>query len=214
MADPDHADGLAAELAVHTADTGYGLWAPWIAREAVRRGAAPQCAELLSQWARDHDGPVVASFAEHAVGLVERDSARVASAACALEDIGFVMPSLDAHVAAVELRLGVDGAGSAIRRDLLRIAALAGRVLPSLPPSLADRVAVAADAAQMPSDRQLEIAELAASGMASKEIAGQLIVSVRTVDNHLAAVYRKLDVNSRDELADVLCADRARHERS
>ena len=47
----------------------------------------------------------------------------------------------------------------------------------------------------------LEIARLAAAGASSKEIAGELVVSVRTVDNHLAAVYRKLGISSRAELA-------------
>ena len=53
----------------------------------------------------------------------------------------------------------------------------------------------------MPSARQLQIATLAARGSASKEIAGELHLSVRTVDNHLAAVYRSLGVSSREELA-------------
>jgi DNA-binding CsgD family transcriptional regulator len=52
--------------------------------------------------------------------------------------------------------------------------------------------------------REREIALLAAGGLSSKQIAGQLVVSVRTVDNHLRAVYRKLGVVGRGELRSVL----------
>lgn len=50
-------------------------------------------------------------------------------------------------------------------------------------------------------ERELEIARLAAQRLTSKEIAAELGISVRTVDNHLSAVYRKLQVSSRADLA-------------
>ena len=49
--------------------------------------------------------------------------------------------------------------------------------------------------------RELEIARLAAERVRSKEIATRLGLSARTVDNHLARIYRKLDVAGRDDLA-------------
>ncbi|MDQ0938841.1 LuxR family transcriptional regulator [Streptomyces sp. V1I1] len=54
------------------------------------------------------------------------------------------------------------------------------------------------------SDREREIAELAASGLRSREIAERLFLSPRTVDSHLTRVYRKLHVSSRIALAHVL----------
>ena len=48
------------------------------------------------------------------------------------------------------------------------------------------------------------LALLAAQGVASKEIASRLYLSVRTVNNHLQSVYTKLGVVSRTELADAL----------
>ena len=42
--------------------------------------------------------------------------------------------------------------------------------------------------------REREIALLAAAGSSSREIADRLVVSVRTVDNHLQNAYRKLGV--------------------
>ena len=52
--------------------------------------------------------------------------------------------------------------------------------------------------------REREVALLAASGMATKDIASRLFLSARTVDTHLARIYRKLGVAGRAELADAL----------
>ncbi|MDP9483584.1 MAG: LuxR C-terminal-related transcriptional regulator, partial [Chloroflexota bacterium] len=51
------------------------------------------------------------------------------------------------------------------------------------------------------SRREIEVADLAAAGLSSEEIAGRLFLSVRTVDNHLQHVYQKLGIASRSELA-------------
>ena len=50
-------------------------------------------------------------------------------------------------------------------------------------------------------DRECEIAFLAATDATSREIADRLGLSARTVDNHLRRVYRKLDIGGRSELA-------------
>jgi DNA-binding CsgD family transcriptional regulator len=52
--------------------------------------------------------------------------------------------------------------------------------------------------------REREIAELAAAGRASRDIAAQLSLSPRTVDTHLSHVYRKLGVPSRAALASMV----------
>ncbi|MEU0559949.1 LuxR C-terminal-related transcriptional regulator [Dactylosporangium sp. NPDC006015] len=52
--------------------------------------------------------------------------------------------------------------------------------------------------------RERQIARLAAAGVPSKEIADQLYLSSRTVDNHLMRVYAKLGVTGRAELAAAL----------
>ena len=45
------------------------------------------------------------------------------------------------------------------------------------------------------------VAELAAQGLPSREIARTLVISPRTVDAHLNKVFRKLGVSSRAEVA-------------
>jgi DNA-binding CsgD family transcriptional regulator len=49
--------------------------------------------------------------------------------------------------------------------------------------------------------REHQVALLASGGMASADIARQLRLSVRTVNNQLQTVFSKLDVHSRRELA-------------
>ena len=44
------------------------------------------------------------------------------------------------------------------------------------------------------------MAVLAAGGLSDRAIAARLIVSVRTVESHLANAYRKLGIASRSEL--------------
>ncbi|MET7747675.1 AAA family ATPase [Micromonospora sp. NPDC005367] len=54
------------------------------------------------------------------------------------------------------------------------------------------------------SPQELKVAEMAAGGKTNKEIAAGLFLSVNTVKRHLAAAMRKLDVHSRQAIADRL----------
>ena len=54
------------------------------------------------------------------------------------------------------------------------------------------------------SPREREIADLVAEGRSNKQVAATLFLSDRTVEYHLSAVYRKLGVRSRTELAAML----------
>lgn len=49
--------------------------------------------------------------------------------------------------------------------------------------------------------REREVALLVAEGMTNPEVAGQLVVSPRTVEHHVASILRKLELGSRRELA-------------
>jgi DNA-binding CsgD family transcriptional regulator len=48
------------------------------------------------------------------------------------------------------------------------------------------------------------VARLAADGYSNQQIADALVVSIRTVEAHLAHVYQKLDIKSRRQLAAAL----------
>ncbi len=53
-------------------------------------------------------------------------------------------------------------------------------------------------------ERERQIASLAGAGRRTREIADQLYLSPRTVDTHLARIYRKLNVSSRAALTNIL----------
>jgi DNA-binding CsgD family transcriptional regulator len=55
-------------------------------------------------------------------------------------------------------------------------------------------------------DREHQIAELASRGLTNKQIAEKLVLSIRTVENHLYRVYDKLGIAGRDELVELFSA--------
>ena len=59
--------------------------------------------------------------------------------------------------------------------------------------------------------REREVAELAARNLTSRDIAEQLVLSTRTVENHLQRAYEKLGVSGRRELPEALA--RGDHDR-
>ena len=52
--------------------------------------------------------------------------------------------------------------------------------------------------------QELQVATLAAAGLSNKQVAARLFLSVKTIEAHLHRTYRKLDVQSRSELAPLL----------
>ena len=54
------------------------------------------------------------------------------------------------------------------------------------------------------------VARLAAEGRTNREVAQSLFVTARTVEGHLTAVYRKLDLSSREQLPAALAAESSR----
>jgi DNA-binding CsgD family transcriptional regulator len=105
-----------------------------------------------------------------------------------------------AEAAAVASRL-LDDAGKSqrARAASARARALAVDSGGVVTPALADL-----DRTPLLSEREDEIAHLAAAGMSNRAIAARLHLSVRTVDNHLHHAYEKLGIAGRDELAATL----------
>ena len=62
--------------------------------------------------------------------------------------------------------------------------------------------------------REREVAALILAGQSARTIAGTLIISERTVETHVAAIYRKLGVANRAELAASLAAGPASNVRT
>ena len=178
----------AAELAVstgrHAVDAWHIVWGAVAAHAAVRFGRRDLATPVLS----DLDaGPLVAMLAAHAAADTPDAMAKVA--------VQFGDAGLDAFAADAWAAIANAEADPLITTAAAqRAVTLGDRCSGALSPLLA--------AVEPPlSPRQQEIATLAAAGRASRDIADELFVSTKTVDNHLQAIYRTLGISSRSELA-------------
>ena len=157
---------------------------------------APQASARLEVLAAAADlTPVLGLLSERAAALLERDADRLLACGERLLDLGLVGRAAHAFTAASDLMQDTgrrDGSARAHRRAVLVLTETSGAAwpLPSPPPVL--------------SAREFDVARLAAARLRSREIAEQVGLSVRTVDNHLARVYRKLGISGRDELGEAL----------
>jgi len=148
----------------------------------------------LAEVAARTDSPLVGLLARLARGRSEGDTGTLAAVSHELETAGAVL--LAAEAAAESSRL-VGGR----RADDLRLRALrlAERCEGARTPAL-----LALGRSVPLTGREREVAALAAGGLPSREIAGRLGISVRTVDNLLQRTYRKLGVSGRAELGDAV----------
>ena len=166
--------------------------------DVARLGQPGAVAPRLAVLAGLVDGQFVAARAAHAAALTRGKAADLEAAGQAFCDLGAVLLAAEAYQAA-SARYRSEGRvrqASAMARRASELAAMCGDVrTPGLSP----------EAGTEPlTRREREVAGLAAAGASSREIAARLMLSVRTVDNHLQNVYGKLGVTSRDELARVL----------
>ncbi len=86
--------------------------------------------------------------------------------------------------------------------DVHRTVSAAGEGLTALTPELASSMlavtggAESTDEEEILSSRQIEILQLIADGMTTKQTARELGIAQKTVHNHLNAIYRRLDTQS------------------
>ena len=134
----------------------------------------------------------------HAVAVLEPSGAQLEQAK-ALIDLGGVLRRANRRGDAREpLMRGLElahraGAAGLVRHAQDELAASGAR-----PRTLA----LTGVEALTPSERR--IARMAAEGMANKEIAQALFVTVKAVEVHLSSTYRKLQIKSRTQLADAI----------
>jgi DNA-binding CsgD family transcriptional regulator len=167
--------------------------------DLARLGRAEEVAARLGELTGMVDGDLAVARAHHTSALAVSDATGLDEASLAFEAFGAVLLAAEAAADAATAwrRRAEHRRATASER---RNATLAGRCEGATTPSLATRTPIRA--ALTP--RELEIARLAAAGLADKEIAGRLYLSHRTVENRLHTVYDKLGVAGRSELAEVL----------
>jgi len=162
--------------------------------EAARIGHAPVVLAAFNTVAAKCDGPLFAARSHFVRGVAGGDAVELAAAEKRFAGLGAWVGAAEsaAELARVLHRKGRprDSQGAA-NRSAQYINDLAMVATPMLRHS--------SNTADL-SPREHEIALLAASGVASKAIAQQLGLSVRTVSNHLQNAYLKLGISGRDDL--------------
>ena len=120
----------------------------------------------------------------------------------ALADLGALLRRRNRRTEARELlREALDAAHRAARRPLAEQAETELRATGARP----RRVVLTGLDSLTASERR--IAELASQGLTNREIAQTLFVTARTVEGHLTSVFRKLQLDSRNELPAVLAEE-------
>ncbi|MFP3900860.1 MAG: LuxR C-terminal-related transcriptional regulator [Acidimicrobiia bacterium] len=167
----------------------------------ARLGRAGDVRDRLSEVAAGIDGDLATARAAHVDALAQGDAA-------GLEKVSNDFVAMGADLLAAEA--SADAAVARRRSGELREAAAAERRANALAERCESPVtpalhAIEARARLTPAER--ETATLAASGRTNKEIAEQLYLSARTVENRLQRVYEKLGITGRTELAEALNPD-------
>jgi DNA-binding NarL/FixJ family response regulator len=166
--------------------------------DVARLGQPGLVADRLAALAESVDGEYVAAMASHSAAMLADRGADLEASGQAFESLGADLLGAEAYTAAARAYRseGLARAASSATRMAGKLAAACGDVRT---PGLS-----AGEAPERLTRREREVAGLAAAGASSREIAARLVLSVRTVDNHLQNVYSKLGVTSREELAEVL----------
>lgn len=137
-----------------------------------------------------------------AVGVLAGTPARLEYARALIELGGALRRRNERRDARAPLREGIDLA------DLCGATVLAQRGQDELIATGARPRRIAASGADSLTPSERRVAQLAAEGLSSPQVAQQLFVTVNTVESHLRHAYMKLDIHSRGDLAGALAAGR------
>jgi DNA-binding CsgD family transcriptional regulator/tetratricopeptide (TPR) repeat protein len=200
--EPARARDLLLQGAGEAAATGHRTSESWLLHDVARLGAPEIVTSRLAELASECDGTLVATRARHADALARHDAALLATVVEEFAAMGANLYAAEAAVAAADdfRRAGEQRSATSAQE---RANALITECEDARTPGL-----IATEGVTPLTRREREIATLAADGLASKDIAERLFLSVRTVDNHLQRVYTKLGVTKRSELGTALAQRR------
>jgi DNA-binding CsgD family transcriptional regulator len=201
--DPERARLLLRDAADEARSRGAVLDEAAALHDLVRLGRAREVAERLGRLAEVGQGAFLRILADNAAAHARGDPSALGDAAERFAVAGFNLRAAESAMAASEASARAHAQRSAARWAR-RATELAARCEAPATVELQGR------AGPVPlTNREREIAQLAADGLPSRVIAERLYVSVRTVDNHLGRIYTKLGVAGRSDLRDILrAADR------
>lgn len=189
----------AAALARHAAALAHDACQPtieaWALYDAARHGDAPAVHIRLTKLAATLDEPAPTAFAKAAGALAASDADQLEHAAAAFTDLGLHLHAAEAATTAAILHRQASRPSRATRAT--ERATRYARNCPDAQTPLLNHKARSSTLTR----REREIVTLAAAGRSSRQIAQQLGLSTRTIDNHLSHAYHKLGVRSRTELS-------------
>ena len=166
--------------------------------DLVRLGVPNEAVARLEALAGCIDGPLAAIHAANARALVARDviaQAEVVDRYEAIDALGHAAETA-AELADLHRPRGSARLATAAQQRSADLADRAG--------GLHTPVLARGSGVEPLTAREREVALLAAGGRSSRTIGDHLGLSTRTVDTHLARVYRKLGISNRSELAAAL----------
>jgi DNA-binding CsgD family transcriptional regulator len=151
--------------------------------------------ERLRELADVIDSPLVGVFASHAQALADKDRPALEQVADRFEQLGLLLLAAEtgSEIARSYDRYSEPRRAAGWARRVEGLLAVCG---PVRTPALRG-LNVGAHL----TPREREISELAAAGYTTREIADLLVLSSRTVENHLQRAYDKLGIGGRSELA-------------
>lgn len=197
-----HARELAIGLAEEHLAAGRLTAAGQAFHYVARLGEPALVAERLAELELTTDAPVIPTYAAHAAALAASDAPGLLVVGHRFQQLGWILCAAEAFADAGAMFEAAGRAASG-RTAMARAAAALANCEGAETPALAGAtVAVAL------TSRQRDVTRLAAQGIANREIAQRLGLSVRTVESHLEQAYRKLGAKDRHELAGLLSPER------
>ncbi|MFI7530360.1 LuxR C-terminal-related transcriptional regulator [Nocardia salmonicida] len=184
---------LAVEGAEMARAQGFFAYEVLCRQTAIQFGDRAQ-AQRLSELASTVEGPRVAAAALHASSLETGNADGLTRAAHQYEEFGDQIAAADAAAQAANILRanGLRGQGLTAAASAERLAAATGAATPALR---------ALQCSSPLTPRQREVIALVAAGLTNRQIAEQLVTSVRTVEGHLFRASQRTGINSRDGLA-------------
>ncbi|GIG25090.1 helix-turn-helix transcriptional regulator [Cellulomonas denverensis] len=176
-------------------DAGMVVSAMTIAVAALERRPEPARAAELAERVKDVGSALVQTLAEYCVAVGLDDVDALATSAGHLHEAGYELYATRAGVTralALRTRGDIESGSRQAERSWAEAAVYAGDLRGLFAP-LARSVDL--------TSREREIAVMVSEGMHTAEIAASLVLSVRTVENHLLNAFRKAGVDNRDALA-------------
>jgi DNA-binding CsgD family transcriptional regulator len=190
---------LARAHARDLADAGAALMAGWVLHDAARLGGGSDVAAWLGELAAAGQSALLRAMAAHAAALAEADPHALDAVAQTFAALGCDLFTAEAATRAASLHRHAGRPGAA-----LSSAALADRAVSRCEGARTPLLARAGTDLDGLTGREREVVGLAARGLADREIAARLHLSVRTVGSHLYRAYRKLGITDRSQLPPTL----------